>query len=147
MPPVSFYNRQYLSPAFQIASDSAMEGNRSAQTICADKIGDGLLIYFDDGRRQDWGSTRHRFFAPPCLSPSRSRAWTLTKNSRLSSLESADKLSILDASERQMRTSQTTECRCRSCANRDAHVQRSFGPSAALPDRCYRSQKRQPTYL
>ena len=27
-----------------------MEGKISAQLICADKIGDGLLIYFDDGK-------------------------------------------------------------------------------------------------
>ena len=27
-----------------------MERNSSAQIICADRIGDGLLIYFDDGR-------------------------------------------------------------------------------------------------
>jgi hypothetical protein len=27
-----------------------MERNASAQVICADRIGDGLLIYFDDGR-------------------------------------------------------------------------------------------------
>ena len=35
---------------FEDLPECAMEGNGSAQIICADKIGDGLLIYFNDGK-------------------------------------------------------------------------------------------------
>jgi hypothetical protein len=44
-----------------------MEGNGSARIICADKIGDGLLIYFDDGKMGFYSTSLLRATLPEAV--------------------------------------------------------------------------------
>jgi hypothetical protein len=44
-----------------------MDGKTSAQIICADRMGDGLLIYFDDGRIGFYSSSLLRATLPEAV--------------------------------------------------------------------------------